>query len=95
MPTLTTSKVMKTMLMRGMFVAALAATMGIQATGVAAQGEQLWSIVVHFRYDNGFEYDYVLERGVSTQELPAALADCARSHSTGSVVQYHCYPVPE
>jgi cellulose biosynthesis protein BcsQ len=27
--------------------------------------------------------------------LAAALAECGRSHQTGSVVQYYCYPVPE
>jgi hypothetical protein len=86
---------MKTVLMQGVFVAALTALIGLQATGLAAQGQRLWSIVVHFQYSDGFEFDYVLERGVSTQDLPAALADCGRSHWIGSVVQYHCYPVPE
>ncbi len=88
-------KAMRTLVMRGVFVAALTALIGFQATGVAAQGEGLWSIVAHFRYADGFEFDYVLERGVSTAELPGALAECGRSHWTGSVVQYHCYPVPE
>jgi hypothetical protein len=51
--------------------------------------------VVHFQYENGFEFDYVLERGVSTENVGAALAECGRSHRSGSVVRYHCYPVPE
>jgi hypothetical protein len=94
MAKLTTSNVKK-VLIRGVFVAALTALAGSQATALADQGEQLWSVVVHFRYADGFEYDYVLQRGVSTHNLPAALAECARSHSTGSVVEYHCYPVAE
>ena len=56
---------------------------------------RLWSIVAHYEYEDGFEFDYVLARGVPTQDLGAALADCGRSHSVGSVVRYHCYPVAE
>ena len=74
---------------------ALTALIGFQASGVAAQGQPLWSIVIHFQYQDGFEFDYVLEQGVSTAEVGAALAACGRSHWTGSVVRYHCYPVPE
>jgi hypothetical protein len=86
---------LKKVLIRGVFVAALTALIGFHVTGLAAQGQELWSIVVHFEYADGFEFDYVLERGVSTEGLPAALADCGRSHRIGSVVRYHCYPVPE
>jgi hypothetical protein len=86
---------MKNVLMQGVFIAALAALIGFGASGVAAQGQRLWSIVIHFQYQDGFEVDYVLERGVSTQDMGAALAECGRSHRTGSVVRYHCYPVPE
>jgi hypothetical protein len=86
---------MKKVLTHGVFVAALTALIGFHVTGLAARGQELWSIVVHFQYSDGFEFDYVLERGVSTEDLPAALADCGRSHRTGSVVRYHCYPVPE
>ena len=92
---LTTLRTMKKVLMRGVFVAALTALIGFGATGLAAQGQRLWSIVIHFQYQDGFEFDYVLERGVSTENMGAALADCGRSHRTGSVVRYHCYPVPE
>ena len=95
MPRLTGLKAVKRVLMQGVFVAALTALVGFQVTGLAAQGQELWSIVIHFQYPDGFEFDYVLERGVSTKDLPAALADCGRSHWIGSVVQYHCYPVPE
>ena len=92
---LTTSRTMKTALTRGVFVAVLTALIGFGATDVIAQGQQLWSIVIHFQYQDGFEFDYVLQRGVSTSELGAALAECGRSHRTGSVVRYHCYPVAE
>ena len=95
MPRLTASKAMKKVLMQGVLVAALTALIGFHVTGLAAQGQELWSIVVHFQYPDGFEFDYVLERGVSTEDLPAALADCGRSHRIGSVVRYHCYPVAE
>ena len=96
MPRLTTLKAMKKVLMQGVFIAALAALVGFQVTGVAAQTQQLWSIVIHFQYQDGFEFDYVLERGVATPDLSAALAECGRSHRFGSsVVHYHCYSVPE
>jgi hypothetical protein len=86
---------MRNVLMKGVFVAALAVLMGSQGTGLAAQGHQLWSIVIHFQYADGFEFDYVLERGVSAGDLGSALAECGRSHRFGSVVEYHCYAVPE
>ena len=73
---------------------ALTALIGFQAAGVAAQG-RTFSIVIHFQYQDGFEFDYVLERGVTTAELGRALGECGRSHRNGAVVQYHCYPVPE
>jgi hypothetical protein len=86
---------MKKVLMPGLFAAALTALIGFQAAEVAAQGPQLWSIVIHFRYSSGFEFDYVLQQGVATADLGEALAECGRSHSTGSVVRYYCYPVAE
>jgi hypothetical protein len=95
MPRLKTLQRMKKLLMQGLFVAAVTALIGFQATGVAARGARLWSIVAHFEYEDGFEFDYVIERGVPTSELGAALAECGRSHSIGSVVRYHCYPVAE
>ena len=92
---LTTLRAIKTGLMRGVFVAVLTALIGFGATEAAAQGQRLWSIVIHFQYQDGFEFDYVLQRGVSAGELGAALAECGRSHRNGAVVQYHCYAVPE
>ena len=94
MTRLTALKAMRKALTMGVFVAAVTALIGFQASGVAAQGP-LWSIVIHFQYQDGFEFDYVLERGVSTADLGAALAECGRSHRDGSVVHYHCYAVPE
>jgi len=95
MPRLTTLRAMKKVLMQGAFAAALTALIGFGATSVAAQGPQLWSIVIHFQYQDGFEFDYVLQRGISTADMAPALAECGRSHWTGSVVRYHCYPVAE
>lgn len=86
---------MKTGLMRGVFVATLTALIGFGATEMAAQDQRLWSIVIHFQYQDGFEFDYVLQHGVPSAELGAALAECGSSHRTGSVVRYHCYPVAE
>jgi hypothetical protein len=95
MPKLTTLSAIKRVLIQGVLVAAFTAPAGFQAEGVAAQGQPLWSVVIHFQYENGFEFDYVLERGVSTADLADALAECGRSHRSGSVVRYHCYPVQE
>ena len=91
----TDATIMKKMVMPGLFAAAVAALMGFQTTEVSAHGSRLWSIVIHFEYEDGFEFDYILRQGVPTAEIGAALADCGRSHSTGSVVRYHCYPVAE
>ncbi len=79
----------------GVLAAALMAPLGLHAAGAVAPAEKLWSIVIHFRYENGFEFDYVLRTGVSTTDMPAALEECGRSHQTGSVVRYHCFPVAE
>ncbi|HET9270743.1 MAG TPA: hypothetical protein VFO31_21340 [Vicinamibacterales bacterium] len=95
MTRLTTLKAMKKALTMGVFVAALTALIGFQASGVAAQGQPSFSIVIHFTYQDGFEFDYVLERGVSAAEVGAALAECGRSHRNPSVVYYHCYALPE
>jgi hypothetical protein len=95
MTRLTTVKAMKQALTMGVFVAALTALIGFQTTQVAAQGQPSWSIVIHFQYQDGFEFDYVLERGVSAGDVGRALAECGRSHRNGAVVQYHCYAVPE
>lgn len=95
MTRLTTSSAMKRWMVTGIVAAALTAVTGFQAAGLAAQAEKLWSVVVHFEYENGFEFDYVLGRGLSTAEMTEILQDCGRSHWTGSVVRYYCYPVAE
>jgi hypothetical protein len=95
MTRLTTLSAMKKRMLTGIVVAALTAVTGLQVTGLAAQAERLWSVVVHFEYENGFEFDYVLGTGLSTPEMTEMLQDCGRSHWTGSVVRYHCYPIAE
>ena len=95
MPGLTTLRAVKKLLTQRVFVAALIALIGFGAATVAAEGQRLWSIVIHFQYQDGFEFDYVLQRGVPTAEIGAALAECGRSHRTGSVVRYHCFAVQE
>ena len=75
---------------------AMVALAGISSTGVAAQpASQLWSVAVNLRYANGDIYDYVIARGLETREMSSRLAECGRSHWTGTVVWYHCYPIPE
>jgi hypothetical protein len=62
---------------------------------LAHQDSQSWSIAVHLAYQDGSEYDYVFATGVPTREISSYLAECGASHWTGSVVRYHCYPIPE
>jgi len=52
-------------------------------------------IAVNLRYANGDIYDIVIARGLETREMSAMLADCGRAHKQGTVVWYHCYPIPE
>jgi hypothetical protein len=91
----TMSQMMKKVLTQGVFAAALIGMVGVQGAGLAAQEQRLFSIVIHFEYQDGFESDYVLETGVSAAELGSALAESGQSHATGSVVRYHCFAVPE
>jgi hypothetical protein len=96
MSRVTTLKAVKKLLLPGVFAAVLAVLIGFQATAVSAQpAPRLWSIAVHFAYQDGLEYDYVLATGVPTENMPSMLAECGRSHWTGSVVRYHCFPIPE
>ena len=74
----------------------MTALVGISSTGVAAQqASNLWSVAVNLRYANGDIYDIVIARGLETREMSAMLADCGRAHKQGTVVWYHCYPIPE
>ena len=87
---------MKKKLLSGVMAVALVVMAGINSTPVAAQpASPLWSVAVNLRYANGDIYDYVIARGLETQEMSSMLAECGRSHWTGTVVWYHCYPIPE
>ena len=96
MPRLTTLKAMKTMLLPGVFAAVSTALIGFHATGVSAEAaSQSWSIAVHIEYQDGTVYENAFATGVPTRIMPSILADCGSSHWTGSVVRYHCFPIPE
>jgi len=87
---------MRKKLLSAVLAVVLTALVGINATGVSAQqASQLFSIVVHFRYVNGFSFDYVLAEGVRPSDVHSLLQYCGQSHWTGSVVRYHCSAVPE
>jgi hypothetical protein len=87
---------MKKKFLSGVLGVAVMALVGGPTTGFAAErASRLWSIAVHLAYADGSAYDYVFATGVSTQEMSSYLAECGRSHRDGSVVRYHCYPIPE
>jgi hypothetical protein len=86
---------MKKIVLAGVLAVVLAAVMSFSATTVAAQGPQTWSVGIHFEYADGFSYDIILATGLTNVEKAAMLAECGRSHRTGSVVRYHCYPIAE
>jgi len=87
---------MKKNLFAGVLAIALALVAGIYSTNVSARPAQpTFSIAVHFEYADGFSYDIVLAREVPASEKSSMLAECGRSHWTGSVVRYHCYAIPE
>jgi hypothetical protein len=87
---------MKTKLVSAALAAALMASTGLADAAFAAdQDDPTWSIVVHFTYANGFEFDYSLATGIPATEVSSYLADCGASHSAGSVVRYYCYAIPE
>jgi hypothetical protein len=87
---------MKSRLLSSVMAIVLTVVAGSVATGIAAeQVSRGWSIVVHLEYEDGSAYDYPFATGVSTREMASYLAECGRSHRTGSVVRYHCYPIPE
>jgi hypothetical protein len=93
---LTTLKATKKMRLSGVIAAALAALIGFHATGVSAEAaSQLWSIAVHIEYQDGSVYEHAFATGVPTRIMPSILAECGKSHWTGSAVRYHCFPIPE
>ena len=79
----------------GVFAAALVAMIGIQATGLAADGPRLFSVAVRITYPNGFVYDNAFATGVPTSDLSAILQACGQSHAHGSAVRFHFYAIPE
>lgn len=96
MSRLDSSKAMKKMLKPGVFAAALAAVIGFHATGASAEADaRLWSIAVHIEYQNGTVYEHVFASGVPTSLMTSMLGECGSSHRFGSVVKYHCFPIPE
>jgi hypothetical protein len=87
---------MKKKLLSGVIALTLMALVGSPSTAIAKEAaSRLWSIAVHLEYADGSAYDYVFATGVSTSELSSFLADCGRSHRNGTVVRYHCFPIPE
>jgi hypothetical protein len=88
---------MKKQLLAGVLAVAMAAVMvGIGSTGVSAEpASRTFSIAVHFEYADGFNYDYVLARGVEPSDVHSMLQECGKSHWTKSVVRYYCFAIPE
>ena len=96
MPNVATWKDVKQVVLRGLFATTLTALIGISAAGISAAGaSQLWSVVVHIEYADGFVYEHAFAVGVGTSELSSILQACGSSHRNGSVVRHHCYPVLE
>lgn len=66
-----------------MLSGAVAAVLAALIEAVPAEAApRSWSIVAHFLYQDGFEYDYVMRTGVSTKDMASMLADCGASHWT-------------
>jgi len=87
---------MKTKLVFAALAAMLTVSMGpADAAFAADRNGPTWSIVVHFTYPDGFEFDYALATGIPAKDVSSYLADCGASHRTGSVVRYYCYATPE
>jgi hypothetical protein len=86
---------MKKTLLTGLLAVALAVSAGIYSTRVSAQPSPTFSVAAHFEYEDGFSFDYILERGVAPSKVHERLADCGQSHWTRSVVRYHCFAIPE
>jgi hypothetical protein len=87
---------MKMKLLSGALVLVLGCLVALPTPELVAQQDgRSWSIAVHLAYQDGSEYDYVIARGVPTGEVSSYLSECGASHWTGSVVRYHCYPIPE
>jgi hypothetical protein len=89
-------KAMKTLFGPGVCAAALAGGLALSATTASADAEALrWSIAVHIKYQNGSVYEHVFATGVPTSLMTSMITECGKSHRNGSVVKFHCYPIPE
>jgi hypothetical protein len=87
---------MKKLLSGVVLAVALSGLIGLHSTvASAAQSSKLWSVAVNLRYANGDIYDIVIARGLETSEMSAMLKYCGQAHKQGTVVWYHCYPIPE
>ena len=87
---------MKKKVLSGVLAAAVVALLGLGTTNAAAENAtQLWSVFVHLEYQDGTSYDIPMRRGVDKSEVVEILQDCGQAHRFGSVVRYHCYPVPD
>jgi hypothetical protein len=88
---------MKRRLVRGVFATALATLIGVFSPGMSAAADSpLWSVVAHFEYVSGFEYEITVATDVPTSALPSMLEYCGSGHGTNrGVIRYYCYPVPE
>jgi hypothetical protein len=84
---------MKSKLRTRFMAAVVAAIVGLPAATIAAA--PTFSIAVHLAYADGSSYDIVLATDVPAAEVSSMLADCGRSHRTGSVVRYHCYAIAD
>jgi hypothetical protein len=86
---------MKKVLLPGVFAAGLASIAVHATAGSAEAAARLWSIAVHIQYQDGSVYEHAFATGVPTEDMPSILAECGRSHWTGSAVRYHCFAIPE
>ncbi len=86
---------MKKNLLAGVLAIAMAVVAGVSTSVFAKPAPRTFSIAVHFAYADGTNYDYVLATGVPPSEVSSWLSACGQSHSTGSVVRYHCFVIPE
>jgi hypothetical protein len=74
----------------------LTALVGFASTGIAAERRPLWSSrEFTIEYADGSAYDYVFATGVSTEEKRRICGLWQVSPENGTVVRYHCYPIPE
>jgi len=79
-------------------LAVVLAVAGVFSTNVAAQpGAQTFAVAVHISYPDGFEYDGIVARGLSSSDAVPMIVECNQSHKwgAGSAVRFYCYAIPE